>query len=116
MRWHPLETDLRSARDQLVQYRPDFQHVILSSAGGRERMEESADRESLQITMPHGGTRTSVMCWSALRMAISSAMNMDTGGREDFLRLWKSGMAKAAPTELSSSTDPSVKYCRNCEY
>ena len=34
MCWHPLETDLRSAGDQLVHYRPDFQHEILSSAGG----------------------------------------------------------------------------------
>ena len=34
MCWHPLETDLRSAGDQLVHYRPDFQHEILSRAGG----------------------------------------------------------------------------------
>ena len=34
MCWHPLETDLRSAGDQLVHYCPDFQHEILSSADG----------------------------------------------------------------------------------
>ena len=33
-----------------------------------ERM-ESADLESLQITIAHGGVRTSLMCWSAIRMA-----------------------------------------------
>ena len=43
-------------------------------------------------------------------MAVSSAVNMDTGGREkNFLKLRNSGMAKAAPAEPSSSTDPSVK-------
>ena len=73
-------------------------------------MEESADLESLQITIAHGGVRTSLMCWSAIRMAVSSAVKIGTGGKEkDFLRLWNSGMAKAAPAEPSSSTEPSVK-------
>ena len=38
-------------------------------------------------------------------MSVSSA-----GGKEkDFIRLCNSGMAKAAPAEPSSSTEPSVK-------
>ena len=50
-------------------------------------------------------------------MAVSSAVKIDTGGKEkDFLRLWNSVMAKAAPAEPFSSTEPSVKMCRNYEY
>ena len=64
-------------------------------------MEGSADLESLQITIAHGGVHTSE--WL-------SAVKIDTGGWEkDFLRLWNSGMAKAAAAEQSSSTEPSVK-------
>ena len=50
-------------------------------------------------------------------MAVTSTVNMDTGGREkDFLKLLNSGMAKAVPVEPSSSTEPSVKICRNCNF
>ena len=72
-------------------------------------MEESADLESLQITIAHGGVRTPLMSWSAIRMAVSTSVKIDTGGKKDSLRLWNSGMAKAAPAEPSSSTEPSVK-------
>ena len=73
-------------------------------------MVESADLESLQITIAHGGVRTSLICWSAIRIAVSSAVKIDTGGKEkDFRRLRNSGMAKAAPAEPSSSTEPSIK-------
>ena len=38
-------------------------------------------------------------------MADSSALKIDTGGKEDFRRLRNSGMAKAAPAEPSSSEE-----------
>ena len=105
MCWHPLETDLRSAGDQLVHYRPDFQREILSSAGGIGT--DGGERRpgittDYMVVYVHGGVRTSLMCWSAIRMAVSSAVKTDTGGKEkDFLRLWNSGMSKAAPAEPS---------------
>ena len=68
-------------------------------------MEESADLESLQITIAHGGVRTSLMCWSATRMAVSSAVKTDTGGKEkDFLRVWNSGMVVRRRTSLGCGT------------
>ena len=68
-------------------------------------MEESANLESLQITIAHGGVRTSLMCWSAIRMAVSSAVKIDTGGKEkDFLRLWNSGMVVRKRTSLGCGT------------
>ena len=68
-------------------------------------MEESADLESLQITIAHGGVRTSLMCWSAIRMAVSSAAKIDTGGKESSLgcgtQEWQRRLQRSRPRTLS---------------
>ena len=57
-----------------------------------DRREESADLEKRQITIPLGGTRISLMSWSAVRMATCSAVNKEREGKEkDFVKSLKKG-------------------------